>query len=74
MDLLQDLTTATLRSRARGLGWKIRFFQHWNGVDGKRGFVVYNANHNSVASELLDEEELREWLITAIADRRDGGG
>ena len=64
---LDSLSTRTLRSHARQLGWRVRYQHNWNGFIGDDGFMIFNSPRNyPVVAWPLEESELRESLINLI--------
>jgi hypothetical protein len=61
---IEELSLRMLRERALQLGWLVRR------VAGNRGFVILNRHRNLVATEVLDQPTLRQWLIDTLAERR----
>jgi hypothetical protein len=67
---IEELSLRALRARALQLGWIARHCCKWNRVVGNDRFVVLNRYRNLVATDPLDESDLREWLIDALRERR----
>ena len=61
---IEELSLEALRARASQLGWVARR------IVGDKGFIVLNRYRNLVATDPLDEDGLREWLIDALTERR----
>ena len=61
---IEELSLKALRARALRLGWIARR------VVGSRAFVILNRYRNLVATDPLDETDLREWLIDTLRERR----
>jgi hypothetical protein len=68
---IEAISLKTLRRHALRLGWSAHFYRNWNNIAGNEGFVVVNCFRNHVASDPLDEVQLREWLVDAIKQQRE---
>jgi len=59
---IEKLSLKALRAQALRLGWIARHY--------RTGFVIRNRYRNLVASDPLDKDALREWLIDTLRERR----
>lgn len=68
MNILEEVSTETLRRRARKFGVSIRKVRNWNRRLGNDGFVPLDIERNCwLLHEPLDEKGIREWLIEFLA-------